>query len=200
MSHPGVMAISDRLPPWWDRDIDEETGRALRADVRNAAHRVWRWVCRKAQEVLGDSSDAAEVLESSVRTISRYLDKSNVPLHSTDPGGLLVLACYRSLRRLARRRRRYELVGGTSELAEILEVPDWRDEIDRRLFLDELARELDTRSSGILRLRLAGYDWNEIGRMMHMSTSAVRRSFWRGVRKGYFELLRVGKATRPDEW
>jgi len=189
------MTSSDQ---WWDRDIDDETGRALRADVREAAHRIWQWVCRKTQELLGDSSDAAEVLESSIATISRYLDKSQVPLHSAD--GLLVVACYRSIRRLARRRSRVELVGGTSELAAILKAPDWRDEIDRRLFLNELAHELDARSLAILRLRLAGYDWNEIGRMMHMSTSTARSNFWRDVRKAHIDLLRAGKATRRDEW
>src|SRR5437660_7838539 len=105
------MASSEQFIPWWDREVDEETGKPFRADVREAAHREWRWVCLKASEVLGDPADAAEVLEASVKTISRYLDKNDVPLHSADPGGLLALACYRALRRLARRRRRIELVG-----------------------------------------------------------------------------------------
>lgn len=95
------MASSERFLPWWDREIDEETGRPFRPDVREAAHRVWKWVCLKTQEILGDPGDAAEVLESSVMTISRYLDKNHVPLHSADPGGLLAVACYRALRRLA---------------------------------------------------------------------------------------------------
>jgi len=194
------MASSERFLPWWDREFDEETGRPFRPDVREAAHRVWRWVCLKAQEILGDPGDAAEVLESSVKTISRYLDKNNVSLHSTDPGGLLVLACYRALRRLARRRSRIELVGTSSELADILRVPDWRDEIERRLFLEELARELDVKNRGILLLRIAGYDWKEIARMLGMSASAVRQGFWRDVRKAHLRLLRTGHATTSDEW
>jgi hypothetical protein len=194
------MASSEPFHPWWDREIDEETGRPFRADVREAAHRVWKWVCLKAQEILGDPCDAAEVLESSVKIISRYLDKNNVSLHSTDPGGLLVLACYRALRRLARRRSRIELVGTSGELAEILRAPDWRDEIDRRLFLEELSRQLDTRNRGILRLRVAGYDWKDIGRMLSMTASAVRQGFWRDVRKAHLQLLRTSNATKSDEW
>lgn len=69
------MSFSERLPLWWDRETDEQTGSRLRADVREAAHRVWKWVCLKSRELLGDAGDAAEVLEASVRTISRYLDK-----------------------------------------------------------------------------------------------------------------------------
>jgi AraC-like DNA-binding protein len=193
------MASSERFLPWWDREIDEDSGRPFRADVREAAHRVWKLVSSKTQEILGDPGDAAEVLESSVKSISRYLDKKHVPLNSADPDGLLIVASYRTLRRLARRRWRIELVGTSSELAEVLRVPDWRDEIDRHLFLEELARELDTKSRGILRLRIAGYDWNEIGRMLGMSASALRQGFWRDVQKAHLRLLRAGYAARCDE-
>jgi hypothetical protein len=194
------MASSERFLPWWDRETDEKTGRPFRPDVREAAQRVWKWVCFKAQEILGDPGDAAEVLESSVKTISRYLDKNNVPFHSADPGGLLAVACYRALRRLARRRSRIELVGGSSELADILRVPDWRNEIDRHLFLEELARELDVKNRGILRLRIAGYDWKEIARIFDISAAAVRQGFWRDVRKAHFRLLRISNVARSDEW
>ncbi|MCU1302296.1 MAG: hypothetical protein JWQ87_2580 [Candidatus Sulfotelmatobacter sp.] len=194
------MASSERFLPWWDREIDEETGRPFRPDVREAAHSVWKWVCLKAQEILGDPGEAAEVLESSVKTISRYLDKNNVPLHSADPGGLLVVASYRALRRMARRRWRIELVGGSSELADILRVPEWRDETDRHLFLEELARELDNKPRAILRLRIAGYDWKEIARIFGVSAAAVRQSFWRDVRNAHLRLLRADNTTRSDEW
>jgi DNA-directed RNA polymerase specialized sigma24 family protein len=193
------MVSSEPFFPWWDREIDEDNGRPFRADVREAAHRVWKWVRVKAREILGDPSDAAEVLESSVKIISRYLDKNNVPLHSADPGGLLTLACYRALCRLARRRSRIELVGTSSELAEILRAPDWRDEFDRRLFLEALSQQLDLKSRGILRLRIAGYDWKEIGRMLGMTAAALRQSFWRDVRKAHLQLLGAAKAAKSDE-
>lgn len=194
------MAYSEFFPPWWDREIDEQTGRPLRADVREAAHRVWRWVCLKTHELLGDTGDAAEVLESSVRSVSRYLDKNGVPLRSADPGGLLVLASYRFLRRLARRRRRLVPVGDSSDLAELLRTPDWRDEIDQRLFLEELARELDVKSRAVLRLRMSGYDWEEIARMLQTTAPTSRKAFWRGVRKAYLRLFGPTKAIRRGEW
>lgn len=193
------MASSEHFLPWWDRETDELTDRPFRPDVREAAHRVWKSVCLKSQEILGDPGDAAEVLESSVKTVSRYLDKNNVPLHSADPSGLLVVACYRALHRRARRRWRIEFVGTSSELAEILRVPDWGDEIDRRLFLEELARDLDVKNRGILRLRIAGYDWKEIARMLGLNASALRQRFWRDVRKAHLRLLRAGHAMRSDE-
>jgi hypothetical protein len=50
-----------------------------------------------------------------------------------------------------------------------------------------------------LRLRIAGYDWNEIGRMLGMSASALRQGFWRDVQKAHLRLLRAGYAARCDE-
>jgi|SRR5579859_5690419 len=193
------MSFFERLPLWWDRETDHLTGVRLRPDVREAAHRVWKCVCLKSRELLDDAGYAAEVLEGAVRAISRYLDRREIAHNATDPAGLLVLACYRSLRRLARRTRRIELVGATSELAEVLRAPDWLAEVDRRLFVEELARELDPRTRGILRLRITGYDWNEIGRIIHMSPSAARTAFWREVRRGHLRLL-AGKHTFPDRW
>jgi DNA-binding NarL/FixJ family response regulator len=138
-----------------------------------------------------------------VKAVSRYLDKSHAPLHAADPGGLLVLACHRSMRRLNRKRGRIELIGGSGDLAEILRAPDWSHDVERRLFLQQLARELSTRTRAILRLRIAGYDWKEIARMLQMNPAAVRNSFWRDVRKAHLRLLRTPAAEnyvpRGDE-
>ena len=193
------MSFSERLPLWWDRETDEQTGGPLRPDVREAAHRVWKWLCFKSRELLGDSADAAEILEASVKAISRYLNKRSIGLHAADPAGLLHLACYRSLRRLARKRRRIETAGQTSELAEILRAPDWRREIDRSLFLQELARELNSQTRGVLRLRMAGYNWTEIGRMLHMNAGNLRTSFWRDIRRAHLRLLQAEKGGTKRE-
>jgi DNA-directed RNA polymerase specialized sigma24 family protein len=193
------MRSSERLPLWWDRDIDEQTGARLRADVRAAAHRVWKWVCRRSDELLGDPSDAADVLEAAVKTISRYLDSKNVEVRTVDPSGLLVLAAHRSIRRIAKKRRRIELVGSSTELAELLRAPEWQSEFDRKLFLEELAGELSPSARGMLRLRIAGYDWDEIARMMHTKSSNLRANFWRDVRRAHFSLLRSGKGRTSEQ-
>lgn len=193
------MSFSERLPLWWDRDVDEQTGVPLRADVREAAHAVWKWVCRRSDQILGDVNDAAEVLENAVKAVSRYLDKKNTALGASDLSGLLILAAYRSLRRTAKKRRRVELIGSTSDLAELLRTPDWSNEVDRQLFLEDLARELTSKSRGILRLRIAGYDWNEIARMVHTPATNLRTRFWRDVRGAHLRLLQAGKGARLPE-
>lgn len=188
------MGSRDQTRLWWDRGIDERSGRELRPDVRQAAHKVWQWVCAKAQELLGDPNDAAEVLETSVKTVSRYLDAEGVSLHSTDQAGLVAVVCYRSLLRLATKRR-LKLIAPVSDLAEVLRAPDWRDEVERRLLIEELARELDPKTRGLLRLRINGFDWKEIGRMVGRTPEAIRRQFWRDVRKAYLRLMVAGKRS-----
>lgn len=85
------MPSSNPLPLWRHREIDDETGRPLRADVRAAGHKAWKLVCAKSREILGDAGDAgntgdaADVLEASVRAVSRYLEKINITLNSADP-------------------------------------------------------------------------------------------------------------------
>ena len=113
------MLSSESTSAWWDRGVDE-SGRALRSDVREAAYRIWRVVCAQAQSELGDTSDAPELVETAIKSVSQYLDRRNVPLYSSDPSGLLVLAFRRSLRRLARRRRRIETIGRSTAASWVL--------------------------------------------------------------------------------
>jgi predicted transcriptional regulator len=189
------MPSSEPTSLWWDRDADE-SGHHLREDVREAAHKFWMVACKRTLRVLRDVGDAPELLEAAVRSVSHYLDKKRVPLFSADPGGLVALAFHRSLHRLARRRGRVEAVGGGSELAEMLRAPDWSDEVDRRLFLERLARELSKRSRGILRRRIEGDEWKDIAQMLGMTTAAVKTSFWRDVRKAHLRLLGMRNAER----
>ena len=108
------MLSLESTSAWLDRSVDE-AGRALRADVRKGAYRIWRLACAQAQRELGDTSDAPEQLETAIKSVSQYLDRKDVPLYSSGPDGLLVLAFCCWLGRLARRRRRIETVGSGAE-------------------------------------------------------------------------------------
>src|SRR5579864_7490761 len=92
-------------PSWWDRDFDY-TGRPIRTDVRTAAHEVWDQACGRVQAVLGDTSDAASMMERSVIQVSRYLDRMGSVPFSGNTHGLLVAAVCRLLRRYRAKLRR----------------------------------------------------------------------------------------------
>jgi len=176
----------ERPPPWWDREVDE-SGSVIRTDVREAARRIWGTVCVYVQNALGDFTEAHELLENAVASISRYLDRNKVPLH--DPSGLLVVAVHRLTHRRARHLHRMQALGSTSELAEILKAPDWSEAKGRELFLEQLVCGLNDRNRGILRLRIAGYEWKEIAGILKKAPKALRQAFWKDVRRVHLQLL-----------
>jgi RNA polymerase sigma factor (sigma-70 family) len=182
------MPSSPQLPPtWWDRKHDR-AGKEIRVDVRRAAEQLWPRLFRFAQQVISNSEfEAQELLERVVDSVSRYLTSKNAALQ--DPSGLLVVKFRQELYRVARKQRRIETVGQIGDVAEPLRPDGWADEADRSIFLQELVRSLSERNRGVLRLRMAGYDWREIAQMLQVNVSTVRNNFWRDVRKLYLQFL-----------
>jgi hypothetical protein len=190
------MRSSEAEPRWWDAETDPQSGQTLRADVRESAHRVWKSACSEARRLLRDDADAPQLLESAVRTVSRYLDKRAVQLFSSDLDGLVFLAFHRSVTRLARQRRRIESVGGANEIAKLLRAPDWSEGVDSRLMLEQLARSLTALNRTILRLRISGHGWKEIGRIVEMTPAAARQAFWRELRKAYLSMMQPSRTQK----
>lgn len=181
MGHPFKSA-----PLWWDREFDA-SGNPIREDVRASAAAALNKVCDLVRKLLGDVEDAPQLLERSVDRVSKYLNNRKIAPH--DSTGLLLLDVYRQTQRIAKRRRRIEFVGGTSELSKLLGAPDWTEDLERRIFLEELVDFLSPWTAGIVRLRLEGLVWEEIAEMLAQDPSSMRKSFWRDVRKAYLRML-----------
>jgi DNA-directed RNA polymerase specialized sigma24 family protein len=175
------MGRPERILSWWDQEVDR-AGRPIRDDVRSAAHEVWKEACRRTQSLLADPAEAANVMEDSVAQVSRYLDRIGAPL-SSPKNGLLLLAFSRSVRRLTAKSRRLETAGGAVELSSRAVDHGWSRQVDARLDLENIVRKLSERSSTVLALRAAGYNWEEIARLLGTSVAKVRNAFWREVRE-----------------
>jgi hypothetical protein len=189
------MGPSSTLPPWWDRETGD-SGFRLRADVRAAAKELWPRICLEVKRILGDSSDAQELLEKAVQSVSMYLQKRGTESH--DPSGLLIVAVYRNAKRLARKLGRLQAVGGSNELSEKLRAPDWLKHIDRRIFVEQLVVRLRPENRGILRLRLEDFSWEEIARMRRADASIVRKEFWRDLRRAHLQLLQQPNSKKRE--
>jgi hypothetical protein len=178
---------SFQSPLWWDREIDR-TGRPIRPDVRAAAHGIWGCACRRAQSLIADCSQAAELMESSVAQVSRYLDRGSVLVFSRELDGLLMRAFRRALYRHAVRLNRLQPVGGAGELSSRVVDRTWIRQIDARLEFEQVVRRLCERSRTILALRYAGYTWKEAARLLGSSVPALRSAFWRDITRVKGEL------------
>lgn len=173
------MVCAGRILVWWDRQIDQ-SGRAIRPDVRSAAHEIWEQACQRTEALLGDSALAAELMENAVAQISRYLERIEAPLASRKQGLLMTAFC-RALYRQAARLNRVDFVGGSEELATRPSLDDWTPWVDARIDLDRIVHRLSPRNHRILMLRAAGYEWKEIASLFRSSITAVRNSFWREI-------------------
>lgn len=175
------MKYAGRTLVWWDRDIDQ-TGRPIRADVRVAAHEIWLKACQRTQALLDDHGPAAELMETSVAEISRYLDRIGAP-ESSQKHGLLMVAFSRGLRRYVAKLNRLQLVGSSGELAGRALDEACAQQMNVHLELATILRKLSDENGSVLMLRAAGYQWEEIGQILEKSPATIRISFWREIRK-----------------
>jgi DNA-directed RNA polymerase specialized sigma24 family protein len=131
-------------------------------------------------------------MENTVAQVSRYLDRIGAPLTSRKHG-LLMVAFRRSLRRYASRSTRLELAGASNELENRIADECWVAQLNARLELENIVRQLSHRNANVLILRAAGYDWKEIADLLGTSVASLRNGFWREIRR-----LRRELAFRTD--
>ncbi len=189
---------SPEVPLWWDRDVDR-AGRSIRPDVRAAAHEIWGCACRRAQSLISDGSQAAEVMESTVAQVSRYLDRGGVMVFSREIDGLLMIAFRRALYRRAAKFKRLETWGGTGELSNRAVDRTWVRQVHAHLEFEQIVRLLSERSRTILALRCAGYTWKESAKLLGASVTAVRSAFWRDVARVKSGLKNHRSAVSEDQ-
>jgi hypothetical protein len=173
------MASAERRLVWWDRDVDR-TGKPIRPDVRLAANEIWEQACQRTNVLLADYEPAAELMEHTVAQVSRYLDRIGAPLYPRKHG-LLWVAFFRALRRYAAKSRRIELVGGSGDLTNYKADDSWMPQVNARLDLESIVRQLSERNAAVLTLRAAEYKWKEIAQLFGVSAGAIRNSFWREI-------------------
>lgn len=163
---------------FWDQSIDRD-GRVIRADVRRSAQEVWSKACCLAGSVLGDSADAAEIMESCVARVSRYLDRRNAAPFTQHTAALLLVAFRNQLYSHAAKLGRTKPVGHATEVAECVHDGAWHERVDRQLELIDLVRQLSKRNLIILRLRNAGYEWKEVAMLLGTTAANAKNGFWR---------------------
>jgi DNA-directed RNA polymerase specialized sigma24 family protein len=189
---------SDSQLLWWDREYGQN-GKLLRLDVRNAAHKVWPYLSYLGRNNLRDfEGEGPALMEQVVEYVSAYLDDKDAPQHN--PSGLIIVSFRHELYRLAAKQNKTIYAGSAVELSKWLQSSAPADELDQQIVSEEVIRLLRPQNQGILRLRIAGYQWKEIAGMLGGNVSTVRNDFWRDVKRSFTELLEPGtqseKGTR----
>src|SRR5260370_31574587 len=177
-----MAILPEKGPLWWNRDSDR-MDRPIRADAREAAHEIWEHARSRARAVLGDDTDAAEMMEASVDRVSHYLNRQSAPRFSANVAGLLTTAFRRQVQKRWLKQQRLELVGGASDLEARCHGPDWAEDVDRTLDLKKIIRRLSPRSNRILLRRRDRIDWKSIRAELGISQQTAQNSFCGDVRQ-----------------
>lgn len=179
---------------WWDRELDNE-GREIRKDVREAAHAVWDKAYRRTIAVLGDHTEAAELMESTVMRVSDFLERRTGPGATDNLAGLVLVSFCRELNRVASKLRRLEPVGSALDLERNSGTCNQWDEIGQEIDKSKILAQLTPGNRQIWSLRDQGYDWSEIAEHMGTSPASAKSSYWRQLRK----TLRDLQIESPDQ-
>jgi len=192
-----MASLGSNGPIWWDRECDS-AGRPIRPDVRAAAHQIWDSACRRVHSLLGDASEAPELMENAVSQVSRYLDRTGAGLFTQNTTGILMCAFCRSLRRYALKLKRLQLVGGSAEFSEWRTAHNWSALVELWLDLEKLGSDVSHKTRFMLGLRARGFDWKEIAGVLHMTDTAARTAFWREVRRARLKGLQKDPKGKPE--
>jgi hypothetical protein len=163
---------------FWDREIDQQ-GRVIRADVREAGRRIWERALRLSSSILGDTADAAEILECCIERVSRHMNARQHGLFTQHTESLLLVAFRHELFFRRKKLLRMEPIG----LADAIQRKENGLNLDGRLLvqmdLQKAVRRLSKRSRLVLSLRRAGYEWKEISALLQAPVRSLKSSFWR---------------------
>ena len=154
--------------------------------MRSAVIAVWNNSCRRMQSALGDSSQAAELMECAVAQVSRYLDRKGIALFSRKIEGLVAHCFQRAVQRDLSKRKC--LVSWDGEFPKRAVDETWLPQVQARLALQQIVGRLCEKSKTVLALRYAGYSWRETADVMGESVAALRTAFWRDVQRVKLQL------------
>ena len=175
------MVLQDEpRPDFW---IDGRAGKpnAIDSALMRAAVEVWPRVFQIVSETLNDGARAAELLEQVVHEIAESQADGKLPKELEAPRALLLTRLQQRLINHLHRERRISYVGTVFELDESnrnrgIPNDDERQVHDKILMAQALAL-IDGNARRLLTLRLMGYRWSEIGRLMGERTGTVRERF-----------------------
>lgn len=175
------MVLKDEpRPAFW---IDGRAGKpnAINVALVRAAEEVWPRVFQIVTYALNDGASAAELLEKVVHEIAESQAEGKLPKELEAPRALLLTRLQQRLINHLHRERRISYRGSVFELEESYRSRSIPNQDERQVHESILRAQalalIDGNARRLLTLRLMGFRWSEIGRLMGERTGTVRERF-----------------------
>lgn len=175
------MVLKDEpRPAFW---IDGRAGKpnVINVALVRAAEEVWPRVFQIVTYALNDGASAAELLEKVVHEIAESQAEGKLPKELEAPRALLLTRLQQRLINHLHRERRISYRGSVFELEESYRSRSIPNQDERQVHESILRAQalalIDGNARRLLTLRLMGFRWSEIGRLMGERTGTVRERF-----------------------
>lgn len=180
-------------PDFW---IDGRNGDLHPVDgaLLRAAEEVWPRVFQIVSDALNDGASAAELLEQVVHEIAKSQDEDKLPRELHAPRALLLTRLQQRLINHTIRERRITYVGSVRDLEGSFGASSTKNQDEQRvhqtILIAQVMALFDDNVRRLMALRLMGYRWNEIARLIGEPTGTLRERL-------RVALGRIGKRVAP---
>ena len=161
--------------------------------VHSAMEQLWPWFWSYVGGQLGDPDRAGDLADDVAYRVSAYL-QNHEQIRSLV--GLCRVAAVHCVGSTKTRERRIEFRGLSHEIEGSLRAaaPDWQEEVDLWIWVDQVLQCHDREIRLMLRYRLLEKTWDQIGQLLGMSGGQARLRFRRALQ----DIRPHNTINRPD--
>jgi DNA-directed RNA polymerase specialized sigma24 family protein len=161
--------------------------------VHSAMEQLWPWFWSYVGGQLGDPDRAGDLADDVAYRVSAYL-QNHEQIRSLV--GLCRVAAVHCVGSTKTRERRIEFRGLSHEIEGSLRAaaPDWQEEVDLWIWVDQVLQCHDREIRLMLRYRLLEKTWDQIGQLLGMSGGQARLRFRRALQ----DIRAHNTINRPD--
>lgn len=178
--HLTPMKDSSNARLWMPKK--DKSGGVFKKNIAQAALKSWDRLREYAARERIDSSFAADIVESIVKTMSARRSRSGErPVRNLGP---YIFATFtRRIKRLAARERRIEYIGTLRELESFKASEDWEWalRLENRIQAEEAIGYMDEQTRRTYLRRLQGFSWKVIAKKQGVSVNGAIKSYSRGL-------------------
>lgn len=164
-------------------------GHEIDADVRSVAERLWPWAWNYIGMHLADYAGAAELAEMVAYRISRHLKAHPGEVRSIL--GLYYTTTANAIKSIKSRDGRidYRGLGHDLEVIAVAHSPDWQQEVELWILVEEIGQHLEAEIREMFYLRLLEWGWEDIGNAHGLTAGQARLRFHRALEKLPDEII-----------